>query len=206
MLMRRAKNGELDAIETLYVDNLGLINTICRKFSFEQNDLLQESYFSLLKAISTYNENYDCKFSSYFAKRLVWDLINYCQKNRNDCLSLNAPISEDSELTLLDTIADENPLQERTEVQNIFSIVHAALDSISDRKRAYAVYYVDGCQHPQKVVAKLLGVSGKYIGNLRMSGRIELRKDINMQRLWEEYGSTEIETIMDKLRKKGVFL
>ncbi|WP_337400222.1 hypothetical protein [Congzhengia sp.] len=59
-LVISAKKGDISALEQLYTQNSGIIFRNCRPFKrlgYETDDLMQEAYFVLLKAIDSYKED-----------------------------------------------------------------------------------------------------------------------------------------------------
>lgn len=92
-------------------------NRLENKCGLELDDLIQEGYFGVLKAVEYYDPDSGYKFSSYlnFNLKNVFDEMTGMRKSKNsdnilnNALSLDAPIGnqkETDELTLLDTLAD----------------------------------------------------------------------------------------------------
>ena len=57
-----------ELLEVLYIQNIGIINIICRKLSVKSGvdieDLTQEAYFGLVKATMSYDTALNVKFLS----------------------------------------------------------------------------------------------------------------------------------------------
>lgn len=68
-------------IKDLYCDNINLFYRICNKFKGEEiEDLIQECYFALIKAVNTYKEESGA-FGLYLAKMVTWHLFKYTRNN-----------------------------------------------------------------------------------------------------------------------------
>lgn len=67
-LIRRAKQGDSSAKETLIVENNNLIKSIVRRYlnkGVEYDDLYQLASMGLLKAINGFDESFNVRFSTY---------------------------------------------------------------------------------------------------------------------------------------------
>lgn len=192
-IIQRAKSGDMAAVEELYNLNRGLIIKGCRRFNYDQQDLMQESFFFLIKAIAKYEEGHDCKFSSYLSKFLHWGLIKHLLQHRkhDGCISFNTPIGEEENTELLDVTPDKaNSFDDFIRYYDITSTVHKALDTL-DATTASVMWYIDGQGKAVKEVMTEMGISQEKLKHLRMYGRIRLKRNKDMIELWSEYSGTK---------------
>lgn len=81
----------------------------------EEEDLIQAGYFAVVKAIKSYKPEAGCKFTTFLRYPLL-DAFNEVMGIRsskrdwlNYAISLDEPITENGEITLLDTLGDLTP-------------------------------------------------------------------------------------------------
>ena len=98
-LIQMAKNGDCSAIEKLHKMHEGMIVSYIGRFVSSRvsfDDLLQESYITLIRAIDRYDESKDAKFLTYLTFLLNKDFHVYSLKDTpvyvpsNKKLKLNA--------------------------------------------------------------------------------------------------------------------
>jgi RNA polymerase sigma factor (sigma-70 family) len=78
-LVEQIKAGRTDLTLELYNKNFGLINNVCRHYSHSKEDLedlLQQSYISLIKAVDTFDST-KSQFSTYLVHILKGDISRY---------------------------------------------------------------------------------------------------------------------------------
>ncbi len=148
-LVTLAKSGDISAIENLYTQNRGLIYWHIRRFleyGYDEEDIMQEAYFALIRAVNAYDENSGYKFAVYLSNAVKWYFPRYIKqdKNRLDLCTLDEPITEDSETTRASLVPDENAEFEDSAVydadmSNVFDIVK---DALSDRPNGNLEYNV----------------------------------------------------------------
>lgn len=82
-LIYKAQNGDKESFDTVILRNLGLAISCANKYSFacEQDDLIQQGIFGLIKAIENFNITLDFAFSTYawnWIKQSITRYINNC--------------------------------------------------------------------------------------------------------------------------------
>ena len=83
-LLRRAKEGDMDARETLIRGNLRLVLSVIQKFlgrSENVDDLFQVGCIGLIKAIDNFNTELDVRFSTYGVPMIVGEIRRYLRDN-----------------------------------------------------------------------------------------------------------------------------
>ena len=79
-LIRRAKQGDSGAKETLIVENNNLIKSIVRRYlnkGVEYDDLYQLASMGLLKAINGFDENFNVRFSTYAVPMIAGEIKRF---------------------------------------------------------------------------------------------------------------------------------
>lgn len=106
------KSRDIDLRNKIVLNNRKLIYPVINKFFNpslnEYEELEQEAFICLIKAVENYNPNLGYEFSTYATKCLY--AINDRKNTYNADLSLDTPMknSDDDEINLIDTIQDEN--------------------------------------------------------------------------------------------------
>lgn len=155
VLINKAKNKDADAIAELYSRYMGVIRHKCslfvsRRYSLE--DLMQEAYFALIKAVEAYDvENADCTFKTYLKHSLEWYLCRYRSqdKNKKDICVLDAPFSEEDPdgMTYGETLEDEAAAFEDdsiydADMSKVYATVKELLHSITGNDTYYEILYM----------------------------------------------------------------
>ncbi len=79
-LIRRAKQGDSSAKETLIVENNNLIKSIVRRYlnkGVEYDDLYQLASMGLLKAINGFDESFNVRFSTYAVPMIAGEIKRF---------------------------------------------------------------------------------------------------------------------------------
>ena len=78
-LLRRTKQGDMQAREELISGNLRLVLSVIQKFSGD--DLFQVGCIGLIKAIDNFNTDLDVRFSTYGVPMIVGEIRRYLRDN-----------------------------------------------------------------------------------------------------------------------------
>ena len=130
-----ARQGDVQALERLYMQNKRIIGKVCNKFTRDPlllQDLEQEAYFGLVQAVGAYNEARGYKFITYLTKGVEWHLTRYLKRHNfpNEKLTLNAPVAgEDNDAERVELLQDDSVNIERDITEAIYGseIVRAVL-------------------------------------------------------------------------------
>ena len=122
-LIRKAKNGDAAAKETLIVENNNLIKSIVRRYlnkGVEYDDLYQLASMGLLKAINGFDESFNVRFSTYAVPMIAGEIKRFMRDDgsikvsraiKSTAKQINAFIekysSEYGKQPSIKTIADE---------------------------------------------------------------------------------------------------
>lgn len=83
-LLRRTKEGDMEAREQLIAGNLRLVLSVIQKFSNRGenlDDLFQVGCIGLIKAIDNFNTDLDVRFSTYGVPMIVGEIRRYLRDN-----------------------------------------------------------------------------------------------------------------------------
>ena len=83
-LIGRAHQGDKEARDTLFAENMGLVYSVTRRFlgrGVEMEDLFQIGSIGLLKAVDKFNPEFDVKFSTYAVPMIVGEIKRFLRDN-----------------------------------------------------------------------------------------------------------------------------
>lgn len=137
-LIKRAKSGDKNALDTIIKENVGLIWSIVRKFAnrgYEFDDLFQIGSIGLIKAVKNFDLNFNVKFSTYAVPMIMGEIKRFL---RDDGL---IKVSRSIKETALKVVRASNEIEAKTgreprisEIADFLNIssedVAVALDSI----------------------------------------------------------------------------
>lgn len=183
------KQGDVKAREELIAHNLRLVAHIAKKYysiTNDQDDLISIGTIGLIKAVS----GFDCtkgRFSTFAARCIENELLMHfrsIRKTAND-ISISDPIENDgdgSELTLMDTVADEDSMIEQLDRKIQAQKLHRAVAALSDRREKEIVilrYGLNGREPmAQREIAQKLGISRSYVSRIEKRALAQLRKEL----------------------------
>ncbi len=108
------------------------------KHGTELDDLIQSGYLAVLEAVKYYDPVKGFKFTTYLTNTLktafneVLGIRTVRRNPLNYCDSLDRPIGEDGDMTLLDTIGDMTPGRKEIEADIVESVYHQELRAALD--------------------------------------------------------------------------
>ena len=85
-LIGRIHQGDKEARDTLFSENMGLVYSVARRFlgrGVEMEDLFQIGSIGLLKAVDHFNPEFDVKFSTYAVPMIVGEIRRYLRDNNS---------------------------------------------------------------------------------------------------------------------------
>lgn len=183
-LVLRIKAGEktADYMLELYNNNIRLIRYIALKFKSYRDidDLMQQGYLGLCKAVEIYEYGKGAKFSTIAYHCIFNSISRYIKGNINSDLSLDAPIGgEDREtITLADTIKSstnmENNVLNKVFIEGLRAVIWHEVGELEDRK-SQVIYgrYRDNMTY--KEIAEHLHISESKVMSAHASALDELR-------------------------------
>ncbi len=204
-LYELAKQGDNQALEQLYKNNLGIIKKYCKSFAknpFEFEELQQEAYFVLINCIKNFNPELGFKFISYFAYSLKYRFIRSIKKIRSkELLTLNQPVGNAENDDLIEFIADENTInpQEYSDESVIQDMVQTELNKLQNGL-GEAMYKFYGQGGSLEQVGRILGTSRLQTLSALNYGKRMLLKNQNLKTLYKSWFNVKEDEVL--LHKK----
>lgn len=228
-LVLRIKDGEEDLIPSLWDRILPSLRYYsseyyrnhkarCDQVGIEEEDLMQESYFALLKALSTYEANRDYTFithlrypcRNHFAKciklraaRRTPDALN------STTISIDATVSADNDLMYAEVIPDPHAEEaftemERTQLRHeVQHEVSCAVARLPERENTITVMHAfQGFSFTE--CSKVLNIKESTLRAQFSDARRKLRSMPNMRRIWFDYYGAGLKgTGLNAFRNRG---
>ncbi|MEG1720816.1 MAG: RNA polymerase sporulation sigma factor SigG [Pseudoflavonifractor sp.] len=151
-LLKRTKQGDMDAREQLISGNLRLVLSVIQKFNHRgenADDLFQVGCIGLIKAIDNFNIDLNVRFSTYGVPMIIGEIRRYLRDNSSLRVSRSL---RDTAYKVLQAkekyIAEHQKEPSIEEIAKILEIrredVVFALDAITDPVSLYEPIYSDG--------------------------------------------------------------
>lgn len=192
-LIKKAKNGDNEAIEKLLNEHKQLVNFVTRKYFLvggDNDDLLQEGMIALCKAINSYDETKGVSFATYAKTVIEHTIINAIKSdasnknillNNSYGLTNQGQITNNSEDDFGYTIASDSltPESQVISTEQTKDIVKQIKDCLSDYELKILKFYLKGLSYTQ--IATELGVSSKSVDNAlnRIKNKLNFLKENN---------------------------
>ena len=162
-LIARIRTGDGEAEEQLYERYKQLVRSRAHSYFLigaDHEDLVQEGMLGLYKAVCEYNESKAASFKSFaelcVTRQILSAIKNATRKKHtplNNYVSLNrSPVSENGELTLLDSIRSlrvADPEEVMIGQENFEQMVQYLEKALSPMERRVLGLYLDGLSYPQ---------------------------------------------------------
>ena len=151
-LLRRTKEGDMQAREELIAGNLRLVLSVIQKFSNRgenADDLFQVGCIGLIKAIDNFNVDLDVRFSTYGVPMIVGEIRRYLRDNSSLRVSRSMRDTAYKVLQAKEQFLAEH--QREPSVEEIAKKLNIrreevvfAMDAIADPVSLYEPVYSDG--------------------------------------------------------------
>lgn len=151
-LLRRTKQGDMEAREALIAGNLRLVLSVIQRFTNRGenvDDLFQVGCIGLIKAIDNFNVDLDVRFSTYGVPMIVGEIRRYLRDNSALRVSRSMRDTAYKVLQAKERFVAEH--QREPSVEEIAKILDIkreevvfALDAIADPVSLYEPVYSDG--------------------------------------------------------------
>ena len=175
--IRRLKNGDQNARNTLIEHNLRLVAHIVKKYysvASDQDDLVSIGTIGLIKAIDTFNADKNIKLSSYASRCIENEILMHIRSIKKNSLdvSLDEAIDTDKDgnpLTLMDIMATEDNILDELDLKMNSERVYSFIKELSPRERDIIImrYGLKGNEPmTQKEVADKLDISRSYVSRI----------------------------------------
>lgn len=173
------------------------------------DDLKQECYFVLIDAVAAYDCAKGFKFTTYIHYHIqnrFNALLGYRWNRRreplNSCMSLDTPVTEDEDYSLLDAIPDpvsEKPFEQVDQADYVAKL-HSDLEAAMQRKlseqqkNVICDYYYSGLSFAE--IGERQGVSADRVKTILQTSRHRLQTDLELKQRYKN------EILQDRLYKR----
>ena len=197
--LKKMKKGDLDARNELILRNMRLVAHVARKYQNsdeDMEDLISIGTIGLIKAISTYKEEYQSRLATYAARCIDNELLMHfrARKKVSREVSIYEPIGTDKEgnqINLLDIVESDEPdvvelLETRRQTKKVVGLVPKLL---SEREFFIIVnrYGLFGNEPmTQREIAAGLGISRSYVSRIEKKALYKLREKFEREQAAEK--------------------
>lgn len=188
--LKKMKKGDLEAKNELCLRNMRLVAHVAKKYQNSEEDmedLISIGTIGLIKAISTYKEDYGSRLATYAARCIDNELLMYFRSKKKTSreVSLYEPIGTDKEgnqINLLDVVESDEPdvvenMEKERQIETILKLVPAVLN---ERELFIIVnrYGILGCKPmTQREISANIGISRSYVSRIEKRALEKLRKN-----------------------------
>lgn len=140
--------------EKLYMDNINLAYKLAWEYYqnfkgyLELSELKSVSLLGLMKAVKSFNPEYNSAFSTYSYTVIRNEILMYVRSSQrwNNTISLETPIHESDEncLTLADTISDNFDIEEIVHNKIHLTKLYDELNGLNPRYKKIICYRLQG--------------------------------------------------------------
>lgn len=187
--LKKMKDGDLEAKKELTLRNMRLVAHVAKKYQNsdeDMEDLISIGTIGLIKAISTYKEDYGSRLATYAARCIDNELLMHFRSKKKTVreVSLYEPIGTDKEgnqIHLLDIVeSDEPDVVETIETDRRTREVLALVPKLLSGRERYIIenrYGLYACKPmTQREIAAALGISRSYVSRIEKRALEKLRK------------------------------
>lgn len=189
--LARIKNGDLEAKKELILRNMRLVAHIAKKYQNSEEDmedLISIGTIGLIKAVSTYREDYGSRLATYAARCIDNELLMHFRAKKKTAkdVSLYEPIGTDREgnqINLLDVVESEEPdvveqMEKERQIGRLLQLIPEVLNP-----REYEIiclrYGLFGTKvMTQREIAAGIGISRSYVSRIEKRAIEKLRKNL----------------------------
>ena len=187
--LQKMKRGDLEAKKELTLRNMRLVAHVAKKYQNsdeDMEDLISMGTIGLIKAISTYKEDYGSRLATYAARCIDNELLMHfrAKKKTSREVSLYEPIGTDKEgnqICLLDiATVDEPDVVEQLEMDRQTRKVLELVPGVLGEREYFIIrnrYGLFGAKPmTQREIASALGISRSYVSRIEKKALEKLKK------------------------------
>lgn len=187
--LQKMKNGDLEAKNELIERNMRLVAHVAKKYQNSEEDmedLISIGTIGLIKAITTYKEDYGSRLATYAVRCIDNELLMHfrSKKKTSKEVSLYEPIGTDKEgnqIQLMDVVVSEevDVVEQLENDRKIVRLNEVVLKTLSGRElfiiiNRYGLY--DKKPMTQREIAAELGISRSYVSRIEKRAIEKLKK------------------------------
>ena len=179
--LKKMKDGDLEAKKELTLRNMRLVAHVAKKYQNsdeDMEDLISIGTIGLIKAISTYKEDYGSRLATYAARCIDNELLMHFRSKKKTAreVSLYEPIGTDKEGNQIHLPDVVETIETDRRTREVLALVPKLL---SGRER-YIIenrYGLYACKPmTQREIAAALGISRSYVSRIEKRALEKLRK------------------------------
>jgi len=187
--LQRMKNGDLEARNELILRNMRLVAHVAKKYQSKEEeleDLISIGTIGLIKAISTYKEEYGSRLATYAVRCIDNELLMHfrAKKKTSREMSLYEPIGTDKEgnqIQLVDVIVSEDvDVVEQMELNQKTEKLNKIISEVLSGRELFIIinrYGLFGKENmTQREIADKLGISRSYVSRIEKRALEKLKK------------------------------
>ena len=175
--LKKMKDGDLEAKKELTLRNMRLVAHVAKKYQNsdeDMEDLISIGTIGLIKAISTYKEDYGSRLATYAARCIDNELLMHFRSKKKTA-------REGNQIHLLDIVeSDEPDVVETIETDRRTREVLALVPKLLSGRERYIIenrYGLYACKPmTQREIAAALGISRSYVSRIEKRALEKLRK------------------------------
>lgn len=187
--IKRLNNNDKSAREQLILHNMRLVAHVTKKYSVnedESEELISIGTVGLIKAVSSFKEDYGSRFATYAIRCIENEILMYyrSKKKTKSDVSLFEPIGTDKEgnqIQLMDVIENDdidvsNNILKNESIDKLNKYIKEVL---SEREYYILVQRYGLLGHEemtQRQIAKILGISRSYVSRIEKRALDKLKK------------------------------
>lgn len=189
--LKKIKEGDLEAKKELILRNMRLVAHVAKKYQNsdeDMEDLISIGTIGLIKAISTYKEEYGNRLATYAARCIDNEMLMHfrAKKKTSKEVSLYEPIGTDKEgnqINLLDVVESEEPdIVEKIEMDRRTAQMLKLVKQVLDEREYFIIekrYGLYGTKTmTQREIASFLGISRSYVSRIEKRALGKMRKNL----------------------------
>lgn len=174
-LIKRIKDGDTDAMDTLIRRYMGLVRSLVRR-SFliggEEEDLFQEGLIAIINAVKQYDTDKKCSFSTYVTtciRSRIIDAIRAATRQKHRALNDSLPLSEaDTSQSYID------PVDNYIKRERLDAFYNKLGDMLSPLQNQILKLYFDGYSYGE--IADRMNLPIKKIDNSLVTIKNKIKK------------------------------
>lgn len=186
--LNQYQEGSLEAKNVLIERNLRLVAHIVKKYPFaaeDTEDLISVGTIGLIKAISTFNSQKNCRLATYAARCIDNELLMFFRnrKKHTKNVSLYEPIGTDkegNEINIMEIfVSDEADIFDKVTLNEDTKKLYSLLPKILTEREKYVISLRYGLYNQkvrtQQEIAEKLGISRSYVSRIEKNALKKLR-------------------------------
>ena len=200
------ERGDRHALEELYTRNTGLLYKLARRYrgadrAVDLDDLIQAGYLGLVEATAAWEPERGpwITIAALYVRRAMRAAVGLHGtriRAERDALSLDMPLGEDADMTLLDTLEDKAApgIDAALLRDDLRREMRAAVRALKDEQARRAVWRCDIETQRLQHVGDQMGMNVHQVKRLRDRGSKELRKNARVRALAKAYDLLDEQT------------